>query len=88
MKRNEAIELLEKYNDFLHTEAYVDSDIYSERPTPIDGFFKTDWAKENIPIIDIKWEKNSMINRDDLIKEWRKIGQLRGIKSRDKLTKV
>lgn len=50
MKRNEAIELLEKYNDFLQEESYVDSDIWCEEPTALDKFLRTKWAKENLPL--------------------------------------
>lgn len=50
MTRNEAIELLEKYNDHLMKEGFADSDLWCEPPTAIDGFMGTKWAKENLPI--------------------------------------
>jgi hypothetical protein len=50
MKRNEAIELLEKYNYFLEEEGYADSDLYNEETTALDKFLMTKWAKENLPI--------------------------------------
>lgn len=50
MKRNEAIELLDKYNKLLMDEGYADSDLRCETPTAIDKFLNTEWAKENLPI--------------------------------------
>jgi hypothetical protein len=51
MTRNEAIELLEKYNEFLEKEGYADDDLWCEPPTAIDGFLGTEWAKEKLPIV-------------------------------------
>jgi hypothetical protein len=51
MTRNEAIELLEKYNQHLLKEGYVDADFYAEHDvTAIDSFLATKWAKENLPL--------------------------------------
>jgi hypothetical protein len=51
MKRNEAIELLEKYNQHLMEEGYADTDLFAEQPTAIDSFFGTKWAKENVSLV-------------------------------------
>jgi len=40
MNKEQIIELLEKYNNFLLKYHYVDSDIYIEEPTAIDRFVK------------------------------------------------
>ena len=42
MTRNEAISLLEKYNEFLYDNGYGD--------VIIGDFINTEWAKENLPI--------------------------------------
>lgn len=49
--RNEAIEILEKYNAHLLKEGYADSDLYTVSITAIDSFLATKWAKEKFPII-------------------------------------
>lgn len=51
MTRNEAIVLLEKYNNHLLKEEYVDADFYAEHDvTAIDSFLATKWAKEQFPV--------------------------------------
>jgi hypothetical protein len=55
MKRNEAIEILERYNQLLQEEGYADADLWCEPPTAIDQFLATEWAKENIPTFDEKY---------------------------------
>lgn len=55
MTRNEAIDLLEKYNDFLCTEGYDEiTELWMDEPKTIDRFFETDWVRENLPLIDEK----------------------------------
>ena len=52
MTRNEAIALLEKYNEHLLKEEYVDADFYAEHDvTAIDSFLATKWAKDQFPVL-------------------------------------
>ena len=51
MTRNEAIELLEKYNTHILKEGYADADFYAEHDvTALDSFLATKWAKERFPL--------------------------------------
>ena len=40
VKRNDQIELLEKYTEFLQKHGYIDTDATSEEPYAIDEFLK------------------------------------------------
>ena len=50
MTRNEAIELLEKYQKLLYEKGYINDDYWQDNPHALDQFLNTKRAKENIPI--------------------------------------
>jgi hypothetical protein len=51
MTRKEAVELLEKFSDFIfHDKEFLNSDWYEGDLTAIDAFLEQDWAKEKLPI--------------------------------------
>jgi len=57
MKRNEAIELLEKYNEFIEDEALASDNNGCD--TSIKAFMETKWAKENILVKDFCLHKHT-----------------------------
>ena len=65
MKRSEAIELLEKYNQVLMENGFADSDLWCEPPTAIDTFMGTEWAKINLPIGNLLHEDGTPLNNNE-----------------------
>lgn len=67
MTRNEAMELLERYNEYLIDDGHTDEMLYSDRLITIDSFLGTKWAKEKFPLTDVhEIEKYRSMTPDEL----------------------